>query len=148
MVSLPFILEIAALYSTALLSASIIPFPSDPVIAGAAALFSPFLVFLVSTAGGISGSAVNYFIGLKGLHRFVEKDKKFEKKAEEKFEKWGPAILVVAPWIPFFGDPLTIVAGSLKMPFKRFFITVTVGRAIKTAALVLLGEALMGVFLI
>ncbi len=130
-------LGLIGLFLNTILSASIFPLPSEPAILLAAKFFDGFTVFSVAVVGGFLGSLTNYFIGLKGIHGFlVERKPKEEKKAQEVFNKYGSAILLLAPWIPFIGDPLMIVAGALKMDFRKFAVLAFVARVIKTAALV------------
>jgi len=126
-------------------SASLLPFPSEPAIVFSLKFFSPVVVFVVSLLGSICGGVSNYYIGLKGIHSFIAKrNPKREKKAEKWFNKWGPAILLIAPWVPFVGDPLLIVAGTLKVRLKKFLIFSTIGKTLKTFAVVVLGEMLLG----
>lgn len=125
------------------LSSSIVPFPSEPAIVLAATIYNPVLVFVISLIGYVIGGITNYYIGLKGLHNFfVRRSPKDEKKAQRLFDKWGPAVLIIAPWIPFIGDPLLIIAGVLKMRFKKFILYSTIGKIIKILALIMLGELL------
>ncbi|HLC51296.1 MAG TPA: VTT domain-containing protein [archaeon] len=137
-------LGLLGLFIITALSASIFPFPSEPQILAAAIFLNPGMVFIVAVAGGVLGSAINYFIGLKGVHGFlVKRDAKAEKKAQKVFGRWGPLVLLVAPWIPFIGDPMTIVAGALRMELKKFFLLVILSRIIKTAVLVFLARSLI-----
>jgi membrane protein YqaA with SNARE-associated domain len=131
------------LFLICILSASIFPLPSEPAVVAALAVLSVPLVAAITFAGWMIGATINWFIGKKGIHRFVARDKKMERKAEKWFDRWGPAILVVATWIPFIGDPLTVVAGALDMPLKRFLLWAGVARIIKVAVLVLLGKELL-----
>ena len=128
------------------LSAYIIPYPAEPLIVAAVAFLGPISTFTVSFVGGLLGALSNYYIGLKGVHRAVVRWEEKEKKAQRWFAKWGSPIIIVAPWIPFIGDPMIIAAGTLQMPLKRFLTYAVIGRVIKTAALVMLGNALLALF--
>jgi len=59
------------------------------------------------------------------------RNSKEEIKAEHWFTKWGSAIIFFAPWIPFLGDALTVVAGALKMDFKKFLLFNLAGRLVR-----------------
>ena len=37
-------------------------------------------------------------------------------------------------WLPIVGDPLTVVAGALRVPFVRFLALVAIGKAARYAA--------------
>ncbi len=135
---------LVGVFFNAFLAASIVPFPSEPIILLAATQFDPWSVFLVSVIGGVLGAVTNYYIGLKGLSNFfARRSPKSEKRAREMFGKYGYLVLLAAPWVPFVGDPLVIVAGVLRMDFRRFLALITVARIIKTAVLVFLS---MGLF--
>jgi membrane protein YqaA with SNARE-associated domain len=126
------------------LSASIVPFPSEPAIVLSVAIFNPALVFIISLIGYVAGGVTNYYIGFKGLHNFfVRRSPKQERKAQKMFHKWGAPILLIAPWIPFIGDPLLIIAGLLKMNFKRFLSITIIAKAIKILVFILIGRALI-----
>ncbi len=136
-------LGLLGLFLNTFLSASILPLPSEPGILLAANVFEKNLVFLVAVIGGLLGAITNYYIGLKGLHGFlIKRDPKAEKKAQDILDKYGVPVLVVAPWIPFVGDPLMIIAGALRMDSGKFIVVALVGRAIKTAALIFFSVAL------
>ena len=49
-------------------------------------------------------------------------------KAEDYFQKYGVWSLLFS-WMPIIGDPLTLVAGNLKVPFLTFFVLVFLGKA-------------------
>lgn len=132
------------LFVLSFLSASFVPFPPEPFILAGVAFFNPILVFAVVTVGAVISSCVNYYAGLKGLNWFlVKRDARGELKAEEWFKKWGPHALLISPWVPFIGDLFPIVAGALKMRFKVFFTLAVIGRAVKTATVVLVALGLI-----
>jgi len=136
-------LGLVALFANTFLAASIVPFPSEPSIILATKFFNPESVFLVALVGGFLGNLTNYFIGLKGLHNFlVKREPGKEKRAQEIFGKYGYFALLVAPWVPFLGDPINIVAGALRMDFKKFLLVTFAARVIKTSAIVYLSAAL------
>ncbi len=147
------------LFIAALLSASIIPLPSEPAILfslkalaterlatdPSSVAFVPIEIFVIAVVGGILGSVSNYYIGYKGIHNWLAKrDPKAEKKAENLINKYGFSVLLLAPWIPFAGDPLLIVAGALEMNFFRFFVWALVARMVKVAAFLYLGIEFFG----
>ncbi|MFH0971058.1 MAG: VTT domain-containing protein [Candidatus Micrarchaeota archaeon] len=133
------------LFIATVLSASIIPLPSEPAILLSLKVLGPLDVFFIAVLGSMIGSVSNYYIGFKGIHTWLAKrDPKSEKRAENMINKYGFSVLLVAPWIPFVGDPLLIVAGALEMNFYRFFVWVLVARMIKVAALLYLGVEFFG----
>ena len=136
-------LGLAAVFPNPFLAGSIVPFPSEPSIILATKFFNPESVLLVSLIGGFLGNLTNYFIGLKGLHNFlVKREPGKEKNAQKIFDKYGYFALLIAPWVPFLGDPINIVAGALRMEFRKFLLITFVARVIKTSAVVYLSAVL------
>jgi membrane protein YqaA with SNARE-associated domain len=123
----------------------LLPLSSEAVFAGllATARGEPLILFLVATVANTLGSAVNWVIG-RGIERF--RDRRWFPVSPERYEaatrhfnRWGLWSLLFA-WVPFIGDPLTVVAGALNVPFGRFITLVAIGKAARYAA-VLLGAA-------
>ncbi|MFH1750522.1 MAG: VTT domain-containing protein [Candidatus Micrarchaeota archaeon] len=134
------------LFIATLLSASIIPLPSEPAIVLSLKVMGPLEVFFIAVIGSMLGSVSNYYIGFRGVHNWLAKrDPKAEKRAEDLINKYGFSILLVAPWVPFVGDPLLIVAGALEMKFFRFFVWVLVARMIKVGLLLYFGVEFFGI---
>ena len=46
---------------------------------------------------------------------------------QEKYKKYGKWTLLLS-WAPFIGDPITIIAGILKVPLKTFLLIVAVAK--------------------
>ncbi|MBU5558015.1 MAG: VTT domain-containing protein, partial [Candidatus Aenigmarchaeota archaeon] len=65
-----------------------------------------------------------------------KRNTELEKKAEIWFKRWGAITLLTLTWIPFIGDPITIVAGALKMPFKKFFTFILIAKMWTIAAII------------
>ena len=134
------------LFLATFLSASIVPFPSEPAIVFALTFSSAIVVFIIALSSGVLGGITNYYIGSRGFHNFlVKRSPENEKKAQKIFKKFGIIALLVAPWIPFVGDPLLVVAGMLKMNFKKFLIFSAIGKVIKIAIVIYLGQVLFQV---
>jgi len=77
---------------------------------------------------------VNYAIGFWGSIFFIRKVLKISEdefvKAKQRFQKYGVFSLLFA-WVPVIGDPLTVVAGVLKINILIFFMLVTAGKLIR-----------------
>ncbi len=127
------------LFAIAFLSASLLPFPSEPVIILATKYFDPLVIILVVTIASTLAAFINYYVGFKGLRHFlVKRDKQSENKAEKWFKKWGAPVLIASPWIPFIGDLFPVAAGTLKMDWKKFLAYIIIARVVKTAAVILI----------
>lgn len=133
--------EFAGLFAVAFLAATVFPAQSEILLAGMVlAEHDPaWALVAVASAGNVLGSIVNW-----GLGRFIAR---FERrrwfpvgreqlaKAEGSYRRWGKWSLLLS-WVPFIGDPLTVVAGVLREPLPAFIALVTtakVGRYIVVA---------------
>lgn len=124
----------AGLFASALLAATIFPAQSELLLAYLLrADEHPWKVLLiVATAGNVIGSVINW-----GLGRWIEhfRDRRWfplsiEKlnRAERWYLRWGKWSLL-GSWLPIVGDPLTLVAGVLRVPLATFLALVTVAKA-------------------
>ncbi len=121
---------LASIFIAAFLSYSIFPIPPiEPLIILSLKHFNAYTILITSILGSTFGSILNYIIGLKGIRVFLlKKFSKTEKKARKIFEKFGPTSIVLLGWAPVVGNPLVIVAGTLKMKFWKFLIYSTLGK--------------------
>lgn len=125
-------LGIFGLFVSAFLAATILPLSSEIILV--ALLLSevnPVVLVVVATVGNVLGSVVNYAIGFWGgtfLQRKVLKVSEAEfEKSEQRFRKLGSLSLLFA-WVPIIGDPLTLVAGVLRVNIILFLVLVTLGK--------------------
>ncbi|WP_262696110.1 YqaA family protein [Kordiimonas aquimaris] len=131
------------LFWNAFLAATILPALSE--FALAAFLKSgnghPLLLLLFATAGNVIGSIVNWWLGHK-ITKF-ENRKWFPftpdkiEKASLHFRKYGIWSLLFA-WLPIVGDPLTLIAGVLRVPFLPFLLLVTLGKTLRYSIIVII----------
>ena len=112
------------------LAATILPLSSELVLSTMLLTdsFDKYLLLVVASFGNIFGSSVNWYLGKKIL---IFKDKKWfpvnEKqiaKSEMYFKKYGIWSLLLA-WVPIIGDPLTVIAGILRVNFFTFLLLVS-----------------------
>jgi len=107
--------SLGAVFLVSFISATILPFGSEPVVFGvikhSPALFWPAI--LIATVGNTLGGMLDYWMG----------DKAHELFAKEKHTRWfgwlerfGAKTLLLA-WLPGIGDPICLLAGWLKLPF-------------------------------
>ena len=132
-------MDLAALFATAFLAATIVPFSSEAALAGLVAL-SPAawaLYVAVASAGNTLGSVANWGIGralAAGRERpwFPVKPATLD-RARAAFARFGTWSLLFA-WVPWIGDPLTVAAGLLRVPLPRFVALVGVGKTARYLA--------------
>jgi len=115
------------------LAATILPLSSELVLSTMLLTdsFDKYLLLVVASFGNIFGSSVNWYLGKKIL---IFKDKKWfpvnEKqiaKSEMYFNKYGIWSLLLA-WVPIIGDPLTVIAGILRVKFFTFLLLVSISK--------------------
>jgi len=112
------------LFVWAFLAATILPFSSE--LAFIAALkngMSPFNAIVCASFGNILAIIFNYYLGYF-LYE-ATKRKLFQSRTGRKIflfgHKYGYFALLLS-WLPVIGDPLTIVAGLLRLKFVWFVI--------------------------
>ncbi|MGZ8933147.1 MAG: VTT domain-containing protein [Halobacteriota archaeon] len=59
-----------------------------------------------------------------------------ERRVKDWFNKYGAALLLISPWIPFAGDLVPIVAGVESFKLSTFLVIMFIAKAIKGAAIV------------
>ena len=120
------------LFVASFLAATILPLSSEVVLT--ALLLNglpPAALVAIATVGNVLGSFVNYALGYWGSKEIVKRwlkmsDTEFV-KAEQRFVKYGIISLLLA-WVPIIGDPITVVAGILRIRFAWFVVLVTAGK--------------------
>ncbi len=121
------------LFVISLLAATILPFSSEVVLLGYlnSGSYSVFWLVLVASAGNVTGAVINWYLGQYLTHfadrKWFPASPKDMEGASARFQKYGIWSLLLA-WVPIIGDPLTVVAGFLKVPFLPFLILVAIGK--------------------
>ena len=93
--------------------------------------YDNLLLLIVASFGNVLGSVVNWALGFYSRNFTTKKwfpfiDKQIEKSSLwfSKFGKWS----LLFAWVPIIGDPLTLVAGLLRVRFLEFLILVIIGK--------------------
>ena len=121
------------LFLTSFLAATIFPLSSELTLISLlkSGSYSSFLLISTSSLGNILGSIFNWFLGFY-LSEYIHK-KWFPFKqnqinvASKRFSKFGIWSLLFS-WLPIVGDPLTLIAGILRINFLLFLILVAAGK--------------------
>jgi membrane protein YqaA with SNARE-associated domain len=122
-----------SLFTISFLAATILPFSSELTLAGliTTSNYDNLLLLIVASFGNTLGSVVNWALGFYSRNLttkkwFPFKDKQIEKSSQwfSKFGKWS----LLFAWVPIIGDPLTLVAGLLRVRFLDFIILVMIGK--------------------
>jgi len=121
------------LFFISFLAATIFPFSSELTLVGLLKTnsYSSFLLVGTASLGNILGSIFNWLLGFYLLKYINKKWFPFKQNqivgASKRFNKYGTWSLLFA-WIPVIGDPLTLIAGVLKVNFLLFLILVSLGK--------------------
>lgn len=121
------------LFLSAFLAATILPMQSEAVLIGLLISGKPAVLLLfVAISGNVLGSIVNWFLGRQIEHFqnrswFPVSSQKLE-KANQWYQRYGRWSLLMS-WAPVIGDPLTVLAGVFREPFRSFLLLITVAKA-------------------
>ncbi len=113
-----------SLFLSAFLAATIFPFSSEVAFITALANDMPFAyAMLAASSGNILAIIANYWFGY-WLYEKTQTKLKTSKSGNWSLsygKKYGYFILLFS-WLPVIGDPLTLVAGVLRLNFIWFII--------------------------
>ena len=115
------------------LAATILPFSSEVVLTTMylSNTFEPYFLLIFASIGNIMGSITNWYLGKKitlfqNRKWFPVTPDQLE-RSRKYFQKYGLWSLLLA-WVPIIGDPLTLLAGVLKVRFSIFFVLVSISK--------------------
>ena len=115
------------------LAATILPFSSELTLAGliSTSNYDNLLLLVFASFGNVLGSVFNWGLGFYARNLTIKKWFPFKEAQIERSSKWfnkfGKWSLLFA-WVPILGDPLTLVAGLLRVRFLDFIILVAIGK--------------------
>jgi membrane protein YqaA with SNARE-associated domain len=122
-----------SLFLISFLAATILPFSSELTLASliATTSYNNLLLLILASFGNTLGSVVNWALGFYSRNLTTKKWFPFKETQIERSSKWfdkfGKLSLLFA-WVPIIGDPLTLVAGLLRVRFLDFIILVAIGK--------------------
>ena len=122
---------LSSVFVIALISATLLPMGSEPVVFGLVKL-NPELFWpavLVATAGNTLGGAITWWMGYGAelAYERVRQRKPAELRALQWLERFGAKGCLLS-WLPVIGDPLCAVAGWLKLPFWPCVAYMAIGK--------------------
>ena len=138
----------SSLFISSFLSSTLLPGHSELTLTAFIFLEKyPILdLILFASIGNILGSILNwgmgyYLINLKDKKWFPIKNLQLE-KATLWFSKYGKYCLLLS-WVPFLGDPLTLVAGILRIRLLTFIIFVSIAKIFRYIMVALISQNLL-----
>ncbi|MDA9939523.1 DedA family protein [Planktomarina temperata] len=133
----------AVLFISALMAATILPMQSEAVLVGFLVAGQKPVAYLliIATLGNVLGAVINWGLGsavrrFEGRSWFPASQEQMQ-RAQRWYLRCGRWSLL-ASWLPIVGDPITVVAGTLRESFWPFVALVTLakgGRYIALAAM-------------
>jgi membrane protein DedA with SNARE-associated domain len=142
----------AGIFGLMLLESSSLPVPSEVVLPFAGYLVSIAqlnfgLAVLVATVAAITGSLIDYFIGLKGFQALAEHrvlgrvifSKAQLETAGKWFKKYGSFMVFIARLIPGLRTIISFPAGAARMPLAKFVAFTMAGCLLWNGVLIYVG---------
>ncbi|HEX7637391.1 MAG TPA: YqaA family protein [Burkholderiaceae bacterium] len=132
---------LATLFVVALLSATLLPLGSEPLLIGLLhvnpALFWPAVI--TASVGNTLGGAITYATGFYARRAWTRLARKASPavahpRAHAWLARWGAPACVLA-WLPVVGDPLCAVAGWLELPLLRCVGWMALGKFLRYLAI-------------
>ena len=122
-----------SLFTVAFMVATIIPFGSEAYFITLLSLgeYNHVFLLIAVSIGNVLGSLFNWFCGFY-VNYFIKKpwfpiNNKMLDRGNMLFKKYGKWSLLLS-WVPFIGDPITFVAGTLRYPIIPFLVLVSIGK--------------------
>lgn len=136
-----------SLFITSFIAATLLPAASEALLGTLVTKgYALSLLWFCATLGNTLGSCVNWWLGKESLRL---KDKKWFpvsenklNKAQAQFQKYGIVTLLFA-WLPIVGDPLTLMAGVMRIRFDLFVLLVALGKGVRYALVILLATSIV-----
>lgn len=96
--------------------------------------YSVFFLIFFASLGNILGSIINWYLGFY-ITKFIKKSwfpiqKKQLDKVSLWYIKYGKWSLFLS-WVPFIGDPLTMVAGMFRVSLMIFITIVSISKILR-----------------
>lgn len=137
---------LSTVFVVALISATLLPLGSEPVVFGLVKL-NPELFWpavLVATAGNTIGGGISWAMGYyaERTYEHVTHRPPAELRALNWLRRFGPKACLVS-WLPVVGDPLCAVAGWLQLAFWPCVMYMAIGKFLRYATMT---AALLWVF--
>ena len=113
--------------------ATIVPFGSETYFTSLLIMkqYNGLLLLIAASMGNILGSVFNWICGYYATFFLKKKWFPIKQKQIDKasifFIKYGKWSLLLS-WVPFIGDPITFVAGTLRYSLIPFVILVSIGK--------------------
>ena len=112
-------LGLFGLFLGCMLSATVVPFASEALLAGALLMgYGKWVVTLVATLGNTTGGMISFLMGWlckwEWLERFFRVKREKLERMRDRVAKYG-AWAALLTWLPFVGDLIAIAMGLMRV---------------------------------
>lgn len=120
MVLIPGLEAYAPLFLVSLASATVLPLQSEAALTGLllTKAYPAWLLLTVASTGNTAGAFINWILGrfieTYRHHRWFPFKKRALEKAQAFYLRHGKWTLLLS-WVPVIGDPLTVIAGAMRL---------------------------------
>ena len=133
-----------SLFWVALASATLLPGGSEVWLARLWCVGEPALVlWVVATAGNTLGSLINVALGRYACQfqhrRWFPASPEGLARAERWYHRFGEASLLLS-WLPVIGDPLTVLAGVMRLAWWRALLWIVLAKGARYGLLIALAH--------
>ncbi|WP_445010954.1 YqaA family protein [Vreelandella stevensii] len=133
-----------SLFWVALASATLLPGGSEVWLARLWCLGEPALgLWLVATAGNTLGSVINVAMGRYARQfqdrRWFPASPQGLARAERWYHRFGEYSLLLS-WLPIIGDPLTVLAGVMRLAWWRALLWIVLAKGARYALLIVMAQ--------
>jgi membrane protein YqaA with SNARE-associated domain len=129
-----------SLFLAAFIAATLLPFSSEAMLfAMLTQHYSFWGLWCAATLGNLLGALLNWWLGIACLRWQDRRWFPFKSnqlvRAQHWFQRFGIYSLLLA-WVPVIGDPLTFVAGIMRVRFLPFLLLVALGKGLRYAMVI------------
>ena len=133
-----------SLFWVALASATLLPGGSEVWLARLWCVGEPAVVlWVVATAGNTLGSLINVALGRYARQfqhrRWFPASPEGLARAERWYHRFGEASLLLS-WLPVIGDPLTVLAGVMRLAWWRALLWIVLAKGARYGLLIALAH--------
>lgn len=133
-----------SLFWVALASATLLPGGSEVWLARLWCLGEPALgLWLVATVGNTLGSVINVAMGRYARQfqdrRWFPASPQGLARAERWYHRFGEFSLLLS-WLPVIGDPLTVLAGVMRLAWWRALLWIVLAKGARYALLIVMAQ--------
>lgn len=133
-----------SLFWVALASATLLPGGSEVWLARLWCIGEPALaLWAVATAGNTLGSLINVALGRYARQfqhrRWFPASPQGLARAERWYHRFGEASLLLS-WVPVIGDPLTVLAGVMRLSWWRALLWIVLAKGARYGLLIVMAQ--------